>query len=78
MEGKRFRQYLGYDLIRSTNFSVKGEKGAFTFLGKGWGHGVGLCQWGAKGMAARAFSYEEILQHYYPGTRLMRIEEIRN
>lgn len=76
MEGKKFRQYLGYDLIRSTNFSVKREKGVFTFLGKGWGHGVGLCQWGAKGMAERAFSYEAILQHYYPGTRLGRMEEM--
>jgi len=76
MEGKRFRQCLGYDLIRSTNFTIKWENGIFTFQGKGWGHGVGLCQWGAKGMADRAFSYEVILQHYYPGTRLSRIEEI--
>jgi stage II sporulation protein D len=78
MEGKKFRQYLGYDLIRSTNFSVKRENGVFTFVGKGWGHGVGLCQWGAKGMAERAFSYEAILQHYYSGARLARMEEIGN
>jgi stage II sporulation protein D (peptidoglycan lytic transglycosylase) len=76
MEGKKFRQCLGYDLIRSTNFSVNRENGVFTFLGKGWGHGVGLCQWGAKGMAELAFSYEAILQHYYPGTRLARMEEL--
>jgi len=76
MEGKRFRQCLGYDLIRSTNFFVKRENSGFSFQGKGWGHGVGLCQWGAKGMAERAFSYEAILQHYYPGTRLSRLEEI--
>ena len=76
MEGKKFRQYLGYDLIRSTNFSVKRNNGGFAFSGKGWGHGVGFCQWGAKGMAERAFSYEEILYHYYPGARLARIEEI--
>jgi len=76
MEGKRFRQCLGYDLIRSTNFFVKRQNSGFSFQGKGWGHGVGLCQWGAKGMAERAFSYEAILQHYYPGTRLSRLEEI--
>ncbi|MDH7498862.1 MAG: SpoIID/LytB domain-containing protein [candidate division NC10 bacterium] len=76
MEGKRFRQCLGYDLIRSTNFSVKRENGSFLFSGKGWGHGVGLCQWGAKGMADRAFRYEEILKHYYPGTVISRMEEV--
>jgi stage II sporulation protein D len=76
MEGKRFRQCIGYDLIRSTNFTVKRENGGFAFQGKGWGHGVGLCQWGAKGMADRAFTYEEILEYYYPGTHLSRIEEI--
>lgn len=75
MEGKRLRQILGYDRIRSTNFSVRRENGSFTFSGRGWGHGVGLCQWGAKGMADRAFRYEMILEHYYPGTRLSRIEE---
>ncbi len=76
MEGKKFRQCLGYDLIRSTNFSVNRQNGVFTFLGKGWGHGVGLCQWGAKGMAELAFSYEAILHHYYPDTRLARMEEL--
>jgi len=75
MEGKRLRQILGYDLIRSTNFSVKRENGSFIFSGKGWGHGVGLCQWGAKGMADRAFRYEVILQYYYPGTVITRREE---
>lgn len=78
MEGKKFRQAMGYELIRSTNFTVKKENGGFTFSGKGWGHGVGLCQWGAKGMADRAFSYEAILQHYYPGARLSRLGEVLN
>jgi stage II sporulation protein D len=78
MEGKRLRQCLGYDLIRSTNFSVRGQNGSFTFQGRGWGHGVGLCQWGAKGMAERACPCEAILQHYYPGTRLARLEETQD
>ena len=38
--------------------------------GRGWGHGVGLCQIGAAVMAARGYDYQEILQHYYPGTDL--------
>jgi stage II sporulation protein D len=40
------------------------------FAGKGWGHGVGLCQVGAYGMAMRGSDYKEILSHYYPGTSL--------
>jgi len=40
------------------------------FAGKGWGHGVGLCQVGAYGMAMRGADYKTILSHYYPGTTL--------
>ena len=47
----------------------KDEKGpVFTFYGRGWGHGVGLCQNGAYGMALSGNGYREILSHYYPGT----------
>lgn len=42
----------------------------FTLYGKGWGHGVGLCQIGAAMMAEKGYSYREILQHYFPGTTL--------
>ena len=42
------------------------------FAGKGWGHGVGLCQVGAYGMAMRGSGYREILAHYYPGTSLSK------
>ena len=42
----------------------------FTLKGKGWGHGVGLCQIGAAIMAERGYSCEQILRHYYPGIKL--------
>ena len=42
----------------------------FLFTGHGWGHGVGMCQWGCRGMAARGFTYDAILHYYYPGTQL--------
>lgn len=42
----------------------------YTFNGKGWGHGVGLSQWGARGMAEAGFKYDEILTHYFPGTQV--------
>ncbi len=40
------------------------------FRGRGWGHGVGMSQWGAKALAERGWTYRRILQYYYPGTRL--------
>ncbi len=46
--------------------------GGFTFVGKGWGHGVGLSQWGAKAMADGGASCEAILNHYFPGTKIAR------
>jgi stage II sporulation protein D len=46
---------------------------AFTFAGRGWGHGVGLSQWGAVGMAKEGASFLEILRHYFPGCALGRM-----
>ena len=42
----------------------------FVFTGEGWGHGVGMSQYGAKGMAEAGFCYDEILTHYYTGTHI--------
>ncbi len=47
-----------------------GTLSGYTFNGGGWGHGVGMSQYGAMGMANAGFVYEEILAHYYPGTEL--------
>ncbi len=47
-----------------------GDKDTFVFTGEGWGHGVGMSQYGAKGMAMAGFDYEEILTHYYTGTHI--------
>ncbi|WP_053957009.1 SpoIID/LytB domain-containing protein [Inediibacterium massiliense] len=43
---------------------------SYTFSGKGWGHGLGMSQWGAKKMAEQGFSYEQILKHYYTGIHI--------
>lgn len=51
-----------------------GEIRAVVFAGKGWGHGVGLCQVGAYGMALRGKTYREILSHYYRGARLTPLQ----
>ncbi|MDD3725579.1 MAG: SpoIID/LytB domain-containing protein [Candidatus Ratteibacteria bacterium] len=54
------------DIIPSTNFNVRKEGGFFIFTGTGYGHGVGMCQWGAKKMAENGFDYRQILKYYFP------------
>lgn len=56
--------------LRSTSFTLEYKDGKFLFTVKGFGHGVGMSQYGAKLMAERGRSYAEILAHYYPGTAL--------
>jgi stage II sporulation protein D len=43
---------------------------SYTFTGRGWGHGVGMCQYGAYGMAKMGLKYDAILEHYYTGIAL--------
>jgi stage II sporulation protein D len=65
---KDFRNLFGPNVIKSTNFNLKLVNHDVVFEGLGWGHGVGLCQWGAYFMAKQGYSYEQILKYYYPGT----------
>ena len=71
---KDFRVILGGDLIRSTAFTVEVKDDYAEFHGKGWGHGVGLCQWGTLGQALIARSYKDILKFYYPGSEFIHYE----
>ncbi|MBI5328734.1 MAG: SpoIID/LytB domain-containing protein [Deltaproteobacteria bacterium] len=71
--GEDLRKAVGYDKLKSTIFTVQAINGSFVFNGKGSGHGVGLSQWGAKGMAEKGYRYRDILEHFYPGTRIERI-----
>ena len=76
INGFRVRTALGlkenlFTLERQMDSS--GGVAAFHFAGKGWGHGVGLCQVGAYGMAVRGEDYATILKHYYPGIELLRL-----
>ena len=66
-----FRRKLGYTRIKSLDFEVSRlGSDALRFVGRGQGHGAGLCQWGARILAMEGRSYREILAHYYPGTEL--------
>lgn len=62
-----FRLALGPANLRSTRFTIAKQGTLMLFKGIGFGHGVGLCQWGAKGMADEKRSFREILTKYYPG-----------
>ncbi len=53
--------------LRSTFFSVAPEGDAIILKGRGYGHGVGLCQEGAMTMAAKGFTYRQIISFYYTG-----------
>ncbi len=66
-KGTTLRQKLG---LRSTAFTVMAVGDRVHILTKGFGHRVGMSQYGAEAMAVRGGSYEEILAHYYPGTVL--------
>lgn len=70
-----FRRAVGTRRMKSTAFEVEKTGDSFTITGYGWGHGVGMCQWGAHGMADPALGYtaEEILLHYYQKAELQRI-----
>jgi SpoIID/LytB domain protein len=66
VRGEDIRRILGYDKIKSTLFAVQKANGKFIFKGRGFGHGVGLCQHGARAMAQAGETYQNILNHYYP------------
>ncbi|MBI5598202.1 MAG: SpoIID/LytB domain-containing protein [Deltaproteobacteria bacterium] len=73
LTGEDMRKVIGYSTLRSTLFKVEKRGDEFVFRGRGSGHGVGLSQWGAKGMADAGYGYREILKYYYPGTVLRRV-----
>lgn len=60
--------------IRSTDFSMVQDGDEVIIKTKGYGHGVGMSQYGAYGMAKAGYKYDEILAHYYTGTKLKKIE----
>ena len=65
----KIRLWLSRTCLYSSWFEVK-KDADFLLVGHGWGHGAGLCQIGAAQMAEEGFSHEEILAHYYAGTRI--------
>jgi len=67
LPGGEARKLLG---LPSTNFTVEGNKVHFRVIG--YGHGVGMSQYGANGMAREGYDFLSILRHYYPGTEVVQ------
>jgi len=65
-----FRRVAGYARVRSLKMEIARSGDGWKITGEGYGHGVGMCQWGANGMAKRGKTHREILARYYPGTEL--------
>ena len=76
LTGKDFRKMIGPNDLRSTNFEPLVSNDKLLLTGIGWGHGVGMCQWGANGMAEHGKNAEEILSIYYPGAQITTIDKI--
>lgn len=73
------KEFLGRDLynilgLKSTDFSLKKDGDKVIINTIGYGHGVGMSQYGAEGMAEEGYSYIDILKHYYVGTNIKKIE----
>jgi stage II sporulation protein D len=73
ISGKDFRNIIDSKILRSANFKVNVVNRDVVFEGLGWGHGVGMCQWGAYFMAKKGYNYKEILRYYYPSSQISSI-----
>lgn len=72
------KKFLGTEIrtllnLRSTDFEIENEENAVTITTKGYGHGVGMSQYGANGMAEEGYNYKEILNHYYNDISINKI-----
>lgn len=75
LRGNDLRRLVGYDTLKSTLFAVAVAGPVARFVGRGYGHGVGLDQWSAKTMADRGWSAAQIVGYYYPGATLATLPD---
>ena len=74
------KQYSGREVreklqLSSSDFEIVKEGNSYIFVTKGCGHGVGLSQYGAQGMAKEGYNYQAILKHYYQGVEISKNKE---
>lgn len=75
ISGSDLRSALG---LRSTLFVVNPTGNGFELSGRGYGHGLGLSQWGARNLATQGINYQQILSHYYQNATLAQLPETQN
>lgn len=75
LRSSHLRKILGYTRVRSTLFTSVRKGNEVVFQGRGYGHGVGMSQQGARLMAEKGKGYTDILSFFYPGTTLQRVEQ---
>ncbi len=75
LTGNQLRILLEPSKLLSTKFSFTKKNNKYYFKGKGYGHGVGLCQWGAKTMAERGFNHKRILKFYYKNIKIKPLDK---
>jgi len=73
LNGNEFRLLFPPKMIKSLYFTSIKQGSGLKIKGRGWGHGVGMCQWGAKGQAENGASYKKILQYYYYHTKIAKL-----
>ena len=78
ISGKDFRNIIGPNLLKSNSYEIVMKGYFMDVVGRGWGHGVGMCQWGANFMSRERYQYDEILQYYYPGAELVDYRTVVN
>jgi stage II sporulation protein D len=75
LDAVTFRERIGYMKLKSLQFDIEKSGDGWKVEGHGFGHGAGLCQWGARVYAEKGWDYRKILQHYYPGVELQTLYE---
>jgi stage II sporulation protein D len=76
LRGNDLRRLVGYDTLKSTLFAVAVVGPVARFVGRGYGHGVGLDQWSAKTMADQGYTAQRIVLYYYPGATLSTLLDV--
>ena len=73
VQKSRIRQVMGASNLLSNYYHVEDQGNFVTLYGKGFGHGVGMCQFGALELAKRGYNYKQILAHYFPEHEIKKL-----
>ena len=75
VDADAFRVWIDPMRLKSNLITkIAARDGAFVFKGRGWGHGVGMCQYGMKYLGELGYGYQEILEYYYPGAKISKLK----